>query len=362
MIVLVTGGAGFIGSAVVRHILEATGDHVIAVDKLTYAANPDFAGLWGGHERCELICADICDGAAMAGILAGRRPDAILHLAAESHVDRSIDGPGTFIQTNVVGTYTLLQAALDYWRSLEEAARARFRFHHVSTDEVFGSLGPDGRFTETSAYRPNSPYSASKAASDHLVRAWHATYGLPVIVTNTSNNYGPYQFPEKLIPLMIIKGLAGEPMPVYGRGENIRDWLFVDDHAEALYLVLTRGQTGETYNIGGNAERTNLQVVQQLCALLDAQAGGNPRPAHAALITFVADRPGHDLRYAIDGTRIASDLGWRPRHSFEAGLERTVRWYLDNRQWWQAIRDRTYAGERLGLAASGCAPAGQAAG
>ncbi len=356
---LVTGGAGFIGSAVVRHILEASEDRVVVLDKLTYAANPAFKELWGGQPRCRFHAADICDADAVAAILAEERPDAILHLAAESHVDRSIEGPGTFIQTNIVGTYTLLHAALGYWQGLESDHRHRFRFHHISTDEVFGSLGPTGRFTETSPYQPNSPYSASKAGSDHLVRAWHETYGLPTLLTNTSNNYGPYQFPEKLIPLMIIKGLRGEPLPVYGRGDNVRDWLFVEDHAEALLLVVRRGLIGETYNIGGNSEKTNLEVVHTLCALLDEFCPVSPHKPHANLITFVTDRPGHDHRYAIDGSKIEVELGWTPKETFDSGLAKTVRWYLDNRDWWQTIADGTYAGHRLGLGvATAAAPGG----
>ena len=345
--IIVTGGAGFIGSAVIRQLLAETGAFVVNLDKLTYAAN--LASLPGaeGHPRYVFERADICDGAALRRIFAAHRPDAVMHLAAESHVDRSIDGPGAFIETNITGTYRLLEAARAYWLELEGEARADFRFHHISTDEVFGSLGPEGLFTETTPYQPRSPYSASKAASDHLVRAWAETYGLPVVMTNCSNNYGPYQFPEKLIPLMILKGLAGQPLPVYGKGENVRDWLYVEDHARALRLVLERGRVGESYNIGGNCERTNLTVVRTLTALLDEL---NPAGApHDRLISFVADRPGHDLRYAIDAGKIERELGWRPRESFETGLRKTVEWYLGNRPWWQAIADGSYQGQRLGL-------------
>ena len=353
--ILVTGGAGFIGSAVVRQLLAETDSVVINLDKLTYAAN--LASLPGAedHPRYAFEKADICDGEALRPIFARHRPTAVMHLAAESHVDRSIDGPGEFIQTNLVGTFRLLEAARGYWQTLPEADRAGFRFHHVSTDEVFGSLGAEGFFRETTAYAPNSPYSASKAGSDHLVRAWHETYGLPVVVTNCSNNYGPYHFPEKLIPLMIIKGLRGEPMPVYGKGDNVRDWLYVEDHARALRLVLERGRLGETYCIGGNSERTNLAVVRALCALLDElHPEGAP---HERLITFVTDRPGHDQRYAIDAGKIMAELGWRPRETFETGLRRTVAWYLSNRSWWQAVIDGSYRGERLGLAGAGRAAA-----
>ncbi|MEA2755281.1 MAG: dTDP-glucose 4,6-dehydratase [Aliidongia sp.] len=344
--IIVTGGAGFIGSAVIRLLLGATEAVVVNLDKLTYAANP--LALEGAerHARYRFEEADIADRAAMRAILAKHRPDAIMHLAAETHVDRSIDGPADFIQTNILGTYTLLEAARNYWSGLPAAQAARFRFHHVSTDEVFGSLGPDGLFTETTAYDPTSPYSASKAASDHLVRAWHATYGLPVVLSNCSNNYGPWQFPEKLIPLMIAKALRREALPVYGRGENIRDWLHVDDHARALWLVLERGRLGESYNVGGRAERRNIDVVGAICDLVDELAGGTPR---RALITHVADRPGHDRRYAIDASKIEAELGWRPEESFESGLRATVRWYLDHQDWWQAIDH--YRQDRLGLAA-----------
>lgn len=351
MKVLVTGGAGFIGSAVIRHLIRETGHDVVNLDKLTYSASLDSVAEAAGDPRYAFVQADICDGAAMAAALERHQPDAVMHLAAESHVDRSIDGPAAFIQTNVVGTYVLLDAALAYWRGLDETRRAAFRFQHISTDEVFGSLGPTGLFREDTPYRPNSPYSASKAGSDHLVRAWHETYGLPTLTTNCSNNYGPYHFPEKLIPLMIIKGLAGEGMPIYGAGDNVRDWLYVEDHARALALVLERGRPGETYNVGGNAERTNLEVVHTICDLLDELVPDSPHRPHRTLERFVADRPGHDKRYAIDSSRIRAELGWAPRESFESGLRKTVAWYLERRDWWQPLVARRYAGQRLGLAA-----------
>ncbi|MBK3732884.1 dTDP-glucose 4,6-dehydratase [Azospirillum brasilense] len=348
--IIVTGGAGFIGSAVVRQLLAETDASVVNLDKLTYAAN--LSSLPGAAEnpRYAFEKVDICDGDELRRVFAEHQPDAVMHLAAESHVDRSIDGPGEFIQTNVVGTFRLLEAARGYWTSLPAEKRAAFRFHHISTDEVFGTLGDDGFFTETTSYSPNSPYSASKASSDHLVRAWHETYGLPVVLTNCSNNYGPYHFPEKLIPLMILKGLKGEPLPVYGKGDNIRDWLYVEDHARALRLVLDKGVIGESYNIGGYNERTNLDVVRTLCALLDELApAGAP---HDRLITFVADRPGHDKRYAIDASKITRELGWTPQETFETGLRKTVEWYLENRSWWEAILNGSYRGERLGLDAA----------
>jgi dTDP-glucose 4,6-dehydratase len=346
--ILVTGGAGFIGSALVRYLIADSPHRVMTLDKLTYAGSLDSLAPASDSARHRFMKADICDAEAVRAAIAEFRPDVITHLAAESHVDRSIDGPDAFIQTNLVGTYVMLQAALTHWRSLPEAERGAFRFHHISTDEVFGSLGPEGRFTETTPYDPRSPYSASKAGSDHLVRAWGHTYGLPVLITNCSNNYGPFHFPEKLIPLMIIKGLTGEPLPVYGKGDNVRDWLHVEDHVRALRLVFERGAPGETYAIGGDSEMTNLAVVETICDVLDRLA---PEPGGAGrrrLIRFVDDRPGHDLRYAIDATKIRRDLGWAPRETFVSGLERTVRWYLDNRPWWQAILDRRYAGERLG--------------
>jgi len=347
--ILVTGGAGFIGSAVIRHLLGATLATVVNVDKLTYAGNLESLASVSGSPAYRFEHVDICDGAAIKAVFARHRPTAVMHLAAESHVDRSIDGPGDFIQTNVFGTYTLLQAALAYWSGLDGPARSDFRFHHVSTDEVYGSLGETGLFHETTAYDPSSPYSASKAASDHLVQAWHRTYGLPTVISNCSNNYGPCQFPEKLIPLMILNGLAGKPLPVYGNGSNVRDWLYVDDHARALCTVIERGRVGETYNVGGNSERSNLQVVKAICALLDELAplpGGAP---HESLLTFVQDRPGHDQRYAIDASKIQAELGWTPAESFDTGLRKTVRWYLDNEQWWRRVQDGSYRGERLGL-------------
>ncbi|WP_439614209.1 dTDP-glucose 4,6-dehydratase [Reyranella sp.] len=349
MRILVTGGAGFIGSAVVRHIIRDTDWTVANVDKLTYAGNLESLGEARTSNRHRHYKVDICDRPAIDAVLAEVRPEAVLHLAAESHVDRSIDGAAPFIETNVGGTYTLLEAVLVYWRTLDESARARFRFQHISTDEVFGSLGATGRFTETTPYAPNSPYSASKAASDHLVRAWHHTYGLPTLATNCSNNYGPYHFPEKLIPLIIIRALRGESLPVYGKGENVRDWLHVEDHAEALTLVLRRGRPGETYNVGGDSERRNIDVVRGICRLLDELAPESPHRPHESLIRFVTDRPGHDARYAIDASKISSELGWRPRHDFDSGLRDTVRWFLDNRDWWERVMSGAYRGERLGL-------------
>jgi dTDP-glucose 4,6-dehydratase len=348
--IFVTGGAGFIGSAVVRHLLDHTGSFVVNIDKLTYAANPaSIPQAMGGHPRYVLAESDICDGGTLRALFERYRPTAVMNLAAESHVDRSIDGPGEFIQTNIVGTFTLLQETLGYWSALPKDKRESFRLLHVSTDEVYGSLGDDGLFTETTAYAPNSPYSASKAASDHLVRAWHETYGLPTLVTNCSNNYGPYHFPEKLIPHIIIKGLRDEPLPVYGDGQNIRDWLYVEDHARALALVLERGKVGDTYNIGGRNERANIQVVETICDLLDRM---RPSPDHRSrrqLITFVTDRPGHDRRYAIDATKLENEIGWRAEETFDTGLEKTVAWYLDHASWWQAILDRGYQAARVGL-------------
>ena len=346
MKILVTGGAGFIGSAVVRRAV-ADGLSVVNVDKLTYAANIDNVADVAAHPAYAFEQADICDPAAMARLFASHDPDAVMHLAAESHVDRSIDGPAAFIHTNVVGTYTLLEAARTHWRGLPAARAAAFRFHHISTDEVYGTLGATGLFTEETPYAPNSPYSASKASSDHLVRAWHETYGLPVVVTNCSNNYGPYHFPEKLIPVVILNALAGKPVPVYGQGENVRDWLYVEDHATALLTVLQRGAIGETYNIGGNNEARNIDIVRTICGILDEL-----RPADAPrerLITFVTDRPGHDFRYAIDAGKITRTLGWRPSVTLEEGLRRTVQWYLDNEPWWRAVQQRQGVGERLGL-------------
>jgi dTDP-glucose 4,6-dehydratase len=349
MRLLVTGGAGFIGSALVRHLAAMSDYSLLVYDKLTYAGSLTNLEPVARSSRFQLVQADICDAAAVRASMATVDPDVIVHLAAESHVDRSIDGPGEFIQTNIVGTYVMLQAALEHFRQLPADRAERFRFHHVSTDEVYGSLGPAGLFTEETPYDPRSPYSASKAASDHLVSAWGHTYGLPVVMTNCSNNYGPYHFPEKLIPLVIIKALAGEPLPVYGKGDQIRDWLHVEDHARALQVVFERGTPGRTYNVGGLNERTNLSVVQAICGLLDEM---RPRAAgpYADLITFVADRPGHDQRYAIDASRIRDELGWTPQETFETGLAKTVRWYLDNEAWWQAILEKRYTGERLGLA------------
>jgi len=349
MKILVTGGAGFIGSAVVRHLIRHTDWTVANVDALTYAGNLESLAEARDSNRHTHFKIDICDRPAIADIFTRFQPNAVLHLAAESHVDRSIDGAAPFIETNVGGTFVVLDTALGYWRALDPAARERFRFQHISTDEVFGSLGPDGRFTEDSPYQPNSPYAASKAASDHLVRAWHHTYGLPTLATNCSNNYGPYHFPEKLIPLTIIRALRGQSLPVYGKGENVRDWLHVEDHAEALSLVLQRGRPGETYNIGANNERRNIDVVRAICALLDDLLPNSVNRPHAKLIEFVTDRPGHDQRYAIDAAKIERELGWRPRRSFEEGLRDTVRWYLDNRGWWERVMSGAYRGERLGL-------------
>ncbi|MCZ4352269.1 dTDP-glucose 4,6-dehydratase [Roseovarius aestuarii] len=345
MKLLVTGGAGFIGSAVVRQAVAA-GHAVINLDALTYAACLDNVASVVEAPGYVFEQADICDPAALAQVFARHRPDAVMHLAAESHVDRSIDGPGAFVQTNVTGTYNMLQAARAHW---DGAGRPdRFRFHHISTDEVYGSLGATGLFTEDTGYAPNSPYSASKAASDHLVRAWGETYGLPVVMTNCSNNYGPFHFPEKLIPVVILNALAGQPIPVYGAGKNVRDWLYVEDHADALLTVLERGQVGRSYNIGGENEARNIDLVRMICAILDRlRPDGAP---HERLITFVADRPGHDLRYAIDPSRIRTELGWRPSVTLEEGLERTVRWYLDNEAWWRALQDRDGVGQRLGTA------------
>jgi len=346
MKILVTGGAGFIGSAVVRRAV-ADGLSVVNVDKLTYAANLANLDSVADSPAYAFEQADICDAGAMARILAAHQPDAVMHLAAESHVDRSIDGPAAFIETNITGTYVLLEAVRAYWRALPQPRRDAFRLHHISTDEVYGTLGPTGLFTETTPYAPNSPYSASKAASDHLVRAWGETYGLPVLVTNCSNNYGPFHFPEKLIPVTILNALAGKPLPVYGAGENVRDWLYVEDHAVALLTVLRRGRVGETYNIGGNNEARNIDIVRAICAILDdLRPAGAP---HDRLIAFVTDRPGHDFRYAIDASKITAELGWRPSVTLEEGLRRTVVWYLENEPWWRALQSRAGVGERLGL-------------
>ncbi len=346
MRVIVTGGAGFIGSALVRHLVLERGYDVLTIDALTYAGTLTSLRAVEEHAGHSFLKADICDRAAIDAAIAEFRPDRIMHLAAESHVDRSITGAADFIQTNVVGTFTLLEAARHYWSGLDGAAHAAFRFLHVSTDEVYGSLGADGLFTENTPYDPSSPYSASKASSDHLAKAWHRTYGLPVVVSNCSNNYGPYHFPEKLIPLTILNALEGRPLPVYGKGQNVRDWLYVEDHARALELIAGRGRPGETYNVGGRNERTNIAVVRRICEVLDRLMPCE-RP-HAELISFVTDRPGHDARYAIDATKLETELGWRAHDTFESGIEKTVRWYLDNEDWWRPLRDR-YDGARLGL-------------
>jgi dTDP-glucose 4,6-dehydratase len=345
MKILVTGGAGFIGSAVVR-LAVARGHHVVNLDALTYAACLDNLASVAGSPLYAFERADIRDRAALDRLFAAHRPDAVMHLAAESHVDRSIDGPGAFIETNINGTYNMLEAARAYW--VRAGKPEAFRFHHISTDEVYGSLGATGKFTEETPYAPNSPYSASKAASDHLVRAWHETYGLPTVMTNCSNNYGPYHFPEKLIPVVILNALAGQPIPVYGQGSNVRDWLYVEDHADALLMVLDKGRIGRSYNIGGENEARNIDLVRMICAILDRE---RPEAApHDRLISFVADRPGHDARYAIDPTRIREELGWRPSVTLEEGLEKTVRWYLDNEAWWRALQGREGVGRRLGTA------------
>ena len=346
MRVIVTGGAGFIGSALVRYLVLEKGYDVLNIDALTYAGNLASLKLVEGKPNYRFLHANICDRHAMQQAIAGFDPDRIMHLAAESHVDRSITGAADFIQTNVIGTFTLLEAARDYWNALDDPAKNTFRFLHVSTDEVYGSLGNDGLFTEETPYDPSSPYSASKASSDHLAAAWQRTFGLPVVVSNCSNNYGPYHFPEKLIPLTILNALAGERLPVYGKGENVRDWLYVDDHARALDLIIERGRVGETYNVGGRNERQNIEVVRRICAVLD-ELTPSDRPREQ-LIEFVTDRPGHDARYAIDATKLETELGWQAQEDFDSGIEKTVRWYLDNDWWWRPLRER-YAGERLGL-------------
>jgi dTDP-glucose 4,6-dehydratase len=355
MKVLVTGGAGFIGSAVCRLFVGELGVTVLNLDKLTYAANLASLRPIENHPNYRFERADICDRPTVGRLIAEFQPDAVLHLAAESHVDRSIDGPGEFIKTNIDGTYSMLEAVLEYWRALPPARARSFRFHHVSTDEVFGSLGARGKFTETTRYKPNSPYSASKAASDHLVRAWHETFGLPAIISNCSNNYGPFHFPEKLIPLAILKALHGEAIPVYGKGENVRDWLYVEDHARALHTILTGAKPGASYNIGCDGERQNIAVVTQICALLDEMLPNSPHRPHKRLITFVTDRPAHDLRYAMDAAKLRRDLGWVPQEDFASGLRKTVRWYLDNRWWWEPIWYGRYGGTRLGAAPAAAA-------
>ena len=350
MKLLITGGAGFIGSAVIRHIIQNTENEILNIDKLTYAGNLESLKEIEQDPKYQFKQIDICDTEQITAAIEEFQPNAIMHLAAESHVDRSIDGPAAFIQTNIVGTYTLLEAARKYWVNLDKNAKQNFRFHHISTDEVYGDLeGTTDLFTETTSYAPSSPYSASKASSDHLVRAWHRTYGLPVIVTNCSNNYGPYHFPEKLIPLVILNALDAKPLPVYGNGQQIRDWLYVEDHACALYKVVTEGVVGETYNIGGHNEKQNIEVVQTICTILDElkpQVGGQP---YESLITFVKDRPGHDLRYAIDATKIKNELGWTPTETFETGIRKTVEWYLNNLEWCRRVQDGSYQRERLGV-------------
>ena len=354
---LVTGGAGFIGSALVRHLVRDIGWHVLNVDKLTYAANLASLSSVEKNEGYSFLHADICDRRAIDTALSDFKPELVIHLAAESHVDRSVDSPAEFVETNVVGTYVLLEAALSYWRALPEAERREFRFHHISTDEVFGSLGETGLFSETTQYKPNSPYAASKASSDHFVRAWHHSFGLPVVMTNCSNNYGPFQFPEKLIPLMILNALEGRPLPVYGDGRNVRDWLFVEDHVSALVTVALKGRIGETYAVGGNNEMQNIDVVTQICDLVDELAPALDIGPRRGLITFVMDRPGHDRRYAIDASKIAAELDWTPSLSFDEGLRRTVEWYLANESWWGPLR-RQYDRQRLGLARETAASAG----
>ena len=350
MKILVTGGAGFIGSAVVRHIIRNTHDSVLNLDKLTYAGNLDSLNAVDQDARYQFAQIDICDAEALTKVFNQFKPDSIMHLAAESHVDRSIDGPAEFITTNIVGTYTLLEVSRKYWLALDEDEKQTFRFHHISTDEVYGDLeGTTDLFTETTPYAPSSPYSASKASSDHLIRAWQRTYGLPTIITNCSNNYGPYHFPEKLIPLVILNALEGKSLPIYGKGDQIRDWLYVEDHARALYKVVTEGVVGETYNIGGHNEKQNIEVVKTICKILDElrpQANAEP---YESLITFVKDRPGHDLRYAIDATKIGNELGWKPEETFETGIRKTVEWYLNNLDWCRRVQDGSYQRERLGV-------------
>ncbi|ENX02821.1 dTDP-glucose 4,6-dehydratase [Acinetobacter sp. CIP 101934] len=350
MRILVTGGAGFIGSAVIRHIIENTQHHVLNVDKLTYAGNLESLGLVQKSDQYQFSQTDICNETAIEALFHGFQPNVVMHLAAESHVDRSIDGPAAFMQTNIIGTYTLLEVARKYWLNLDEKTKKNFRFHHISTDEVYGDLeGTTDLFTEATPYQPSSPYSASKASSDHLVRAWHRTYGLPVIVTNCSNNYGPYHFPEKLIPLVILNALDEKPLPIYGNGQQIRDWLFVEDHARALYKVVTEGKIGETYNIGGHNEKRNIEVVKTICTILDELKPKADGQLYESLITFVKDRPGHDLRYAIDAEKIQKELNWCPQETFETGIRKTVEWYLNNLDWCRRVQDGSYQRERLGV-------------
>ncbi|MBD0441587.1 dTDP-glucose 4,6-dehydratase [Acinetobacter baumannii] len=352
MKILVTGGAGFIGSAVIRNIIKNTQDEVLNIDKLTYAGNLESLSEIDTDPRYQFAQVDICDSERLTEFFKIFQPDAVMHLAAESHVDRSIDGPAEFITTNIVGTYTLLEVARKYWLQLNEEKKASFKFHHISTDEVYGDLeGTTDLFTETTSYAPSSPYSASKASSDHLVRAWHRTYGLPTVVTNCSNNYGPYHFPEKLIPLVILNALDGKALPIYGKGDQIRDWLYVEDHAKALYKVVTEGKVGETYNIGGHNEKQNIEVVKTICKILDELKPQNNHQPYETLITFVKDRPGHDLRYAIDASKIAKDLGWKPEETFETGIRKTVEWYLNNLEWCRRVQDGSYHRERLGVSA-----------
>lgn len=350
MKIIVTGGAGFIGSAVIRHIIKNTDNQVLNVDKLTYAGNLESLVDVEDNPRYSFKKIDICDAEAVRQAFSDFQPDLIMHLAAESHVDRSIDGPAEFINTNIVGTYTLLEAARKYWQALEEEKKSTFKFHHISTDEVYGDLeGTTNLFTETTPYAPSSPYSASKASSDHLVRAWYRTYGLPVVITNCSNNYGPYHFPEKLIPLVILNALDGKPLPIYGKGNQVRDWLYVEDHARALYKVVTEGAIGETYNIGGHNEKQNIEVVRTICAILDKLKPQSNDQPYESLITFVTDRPGHDVRYAIDATKIKNDLGWTPEETFDTGIRKTVEWYLNNLEWCRRVQDGSYQRERLGV-------------